>query len=200
LATQAGFAGVVINEIMADPTKVIDANGEWLEFYNTGDSSVNINGWVLKDAGSDSHTISNGGALWIASGGYIVLGVNGNSGTNGGVTVDYQYSGFQIANVPDEIILMNGAVEVDRIDYGAGWPLSAGKSMELSNPWAGETNAAALWARATTTYGSGDYGTPGSANSNMVPEPASADQFGGGLAVLLSVRRRRRAAPRGRTM
>ncbi len=161
---------VVINEIMQNPDAVTDANGEWLELYNAGASSVDIGGWTLRDDGSDSHVIA--GSLVIPAGGYAVLGRNGDPGTNGGYTPDYVYSGFTLANTVDEIVLEdgNGAI-VDRVDYTgtSPWPNPTGASMELAATNL-DNNVGSNWALATTRGGSysgaGDFGTPGAANGS----------------------------------
>jgi len=82
---------LVINEIMQNPSAVSDGNGEWFEIYNPTDAAVDINGWTMRDDGSNSHIIANGDPLLVPVGGYVVLGNDANSGTNGGVTVAYAY-------------------------------------------------------------------------------------------------------------
>jgi hypothetical protein len=162
---------IVINEIMQDPSAVSDSKGEWFEIYNADDSAVDINGWIIADDGSDSHTIDNGGPLTIDSGAYLVLGVNDTTSVNGGLTVDYVYSGYYLSNGDDEVILFmsDGVTEVDRVEYdgGTNWPDPTGISMELTNPGL-DNNDGANWAEAVTTFGDGDYGTPGALNSTYV--------------------------------
>jgi hypothetical protein len=82
-------ANVIITEIMQNPAAVADGSGEYFELHNLDATPVDIEGWEVADAGSNSFTIANGGPLVIAPGGYLVLGINGDSGVNGGVTVDY---------------------------------------------------------------------------------------------------------------
>ncbi len=53
---------------------------------------IDLNGWTIRDAGTDSHRIANGGPLWLPAGGYLVLGRNADPGSNGGVQVAYQYA------------------------------------------------------------------------------------------------------------
>ncbi len=162
---------IVINEIMQDPSAVSDSKGEWFEIYNADDSAVDINGWIIADDGSDSHTIDNGGPLTIDSGAYLVLGVNDTTSVNGGLTVDYVYSGYYLSNGDDEVILFmsDGVTEVDRVEYdgGTNWPDPTGISMELTNPGL-DNNDGANWAEAVTTFGDGDYGAPGAFNSTYV--------------------------------
>jgi len=176
LANSAVMADVVINEIMQNPSAVFDSAGEWFEIHNSGASAVDIDGWTIKDDGSDSHLINNGGPLSIPAGGYLVLGNNSDSGTNGGVAVDYAYgSGFFLSNSADELVLLDtGSTEVDRVEWDGGpaFPDPTGASMSLRNP-ALDNNVGANWCTATTPFGDGDLGTPGGANDcagSGVPE------------------------------
>lgn len=97
-AQAAGPGDIVINEIIQNPDAVTDANGEWFELVNTTGSDIDIEGWTIQDNDTDSHVINNGGPLLVPAGGYLVLGINDDSGTNGGVTVDYVFSGIALAN------------------------------------------------------------------------------------------------------
>ena len=127
---------IVINEIMQNPNVVTDADGEWFELYNTTSGSIDINGWTIADADVDLHVIDNGAPLVIASGGYLVLGINANMATNGGVTVDYAYNSNPIflSNSADELILITpDTIEVDRVEWDGGplFPNPTGAAMAL---------------------------------------------------------------------
>ena len=72
----------------------------------------------------------------VSAGGYLVLGKNDNSVTNGGVAVDYEYSGITLANGADELVLTDGlANEIDRVEWDGGpaFPDPTGASMSLAN-------------------------------------------------------------------
>ncbi len=165
---------LIITEIMQNPSDVSDAYGEWFEIYNYGSTTVDINGYVIKDNGSDSHTISNGGPLNIAAGGFLVLGKNSTTLTNGGVPVDYQYSGITLSNRADEIILYmsDGTTEVDRVEWdgGTNWPDPTGASMTFTGQPIDDNNTGSNWTTATvrehkfTNPGGSetDKGSPGS--------------------------------------
>jgi hypothetical protein len=167
---------IVINEIMQNPAAVSDTLGEWIEIYNTTGATININGWTLKDDGADSHVINNGGPLNVASGSYVVLCRNGNSSTNGGVTCDYTYSGFLLANGDDEVVLQEDAgaqQEIARVVYDGGptFPDPTGASMvyvpSAQPPVVGyfaDNQLATQWGTSTSSFGGGDLGTPGSRN------------------------------------
>jgi predicted extracellular nuclease len=157
---------IVINEIMQNPAAVFDSEGEWFELYNAGTSDVDINGWTIRDDGIDSHVISNGGPLLVPAGGYLVLGNNADSGTNGGAPVGYQYSSFFLSNGDDEVVLEDGSgIEVDRVNYDGGpvFPDPTGASMALTDP-ALDNNAGENWCESSTPFGAGDKGTPGALN------------------------------------
>jgi len=176
--TQAGNSGsspaqpgdIIITEIMQNPDAVYDSDGEWFEIYNASDHNIDINGWFIKDNDTDSHQISNGGALTIQPGNYMVLGRNANSATNGGVTVAYQYSGIDLANGADEIILYlaDGVTEIDRVEYDGGvtWPDPTGASMYFTGSASDDNNIGANWSVSTLPWdgSAGDLGSPGYGN------------------------------------
>jgi hypothetical protein len=190
---------LIINEIMQNPEAVGDTAGEWFELYNTTASAIDIDGWTISDDGSNSHVINNGGPLPVPAGGYFVLGNNGDSVTNGGLTVDYVYSSFSLGNTDDEIVLTDtSAVEIDRVNYDGGpnFPNPAGASMALlfsalSGDPMTDNDLGANWEAATIPYGAGDFGTPGSAN--IVPEPSTFNVLALGFIILSMARGRRTA-------
>lgn len=160
---------VIVTEIMQNPSFVTDNNGEYFEIYNTTASAINIDGWIIRDAGSNTHAINNGGSLMVPANGYLVLGINSNSSTNGGVPVDYQYSSnWSLANGDDEVILEEGGIIIDEVFYDGGpnFPDPNGKSMELIDVNL-DNNAGANWAEALSAWvgSAGDFGSPGSENT-----------------------------------
>ena len=166
-ANDCPLPNIVINEIMHNPSQVADSAGEWIELYNAGVGAVDINGWVIEDDGvaTETHTISVAGGLSIAAGEYLVLGPDDSTATNGGVTVDYEYTTIELGDDSDGLVLKDGSVERDRVvwDNGATFPDPSGASMSLKSPDLDNADGA-NWCAATATYGDGDRGTPGSAN------------------------------------
>jgi len=160
---------VVINEIMqnpkgVEPNLVSDTFGEWFEFYNTTNNSIDLSGCVIKDIPSGSNTIN---SLTIPSGGYAVLGINGNTSQNGGVNTNYVYSGIFLGNSSDQITLECNSIEIDKVTYDSTFPVSSanGASMILNNP-SSNNNIGSNWCASTTPFGSGDKGTPGALNDS----------------------------------
>ena len=159
---------VFVTEFMANPSAVNDAEGEWFELYNSrSDVGVDINGWTIRDEGSNNHVINNGAPLIIPSLGFLVLGKVADSETNGGVPVDYAFStSFTLANSEDEIQLLDGTGNViDSLSYDSDLVFT-GTSTSL-NPAAFDASSNDLaenWCRSQSLMPQGDRGTPGAPN------------------------------------
>ncbi len=175
----AGNQALVINEIMADPNAVTDANGEWFELYNPGASAINIQNYTVASANDGGFTI--GSSISVPSHGYVVLARIAASGTNGGVTVDYAYgTAVTLANASDWLTLRNASGAL--VDSVAWTSTTAGKSWSLKDPsQEHSTVGSSVWQLATTTYGLGDFGTPRTQNNGFV-------SGGGGTVAPLTVR------------
>jgi hypothetical protein len=164
---------VVICEIMKDPQFVSDSAGEWFELRNRSTQPIDLEGWTISDAGSNSHVIQNGGnGLWLQPRQYLVLGANADPNLNGGIHVHYRYSNFTLANGADEIRLGDASgnlVDVVAYDDGIFWPDEAGKSLSLSRSRIDATlnDDGANWCSALSPIpNSFDFGTPRLANNN----------------------------------
>jgi hypothetical protein len=191
---------LVVSELMANPAAVSDTAGEWFELYNTSASSIDINGLVLRDNGSNHHTISNPVPLLLAPGDYRVLGRNGDPASNGGYLPDYIYSDFTLANSSDAIILESGGVEIFRLSYSSGDNFGeAGISMALTQIPQAISAADYSASDLQTVFGSGDRGSPGSGSLGSteavaeVPIPAAGLLFCSSLGLLAGIKRRRGA-------
>lgn len=157
---------IIVTEIMQNPSAVSDSYGEWFEIYNADAESYDLRNWTIRDNGSDIHVITGKFPVTIESGQYFVLGRNGDYSLNGGVEVDYDYSGITLGNSDDEIIILNGeGLEVCRVEYDGGpeFPDPTGASMALLD-LESDINVDTNWAVSTTPYGDEDLGTPGEAN------------------------------------
>lgn len=191
IGTTPAKASLMINEIMYDPAKVSDNDGEWFEIYNP-DADVNLEGYSVSDL---STTVAINSSYIIRSGGYAVLGRNPDLFQNGGVNVDLTFS-FLLNNSGTETlsIMDPNGVLIDSITYGAGTGFPSASGASICFTGTGAHGDGANWIDATTlgrTYGGGDYGTPGTANVAAVPEPASLVLLGSGLIGLLGSRRAR---------
>ena len=185
---------LVITEVMQNPGAVGDSAGEWFEIKNTSALPIDLNGWKISDDDFDSHTIT--GSVVVAPGDYVVFGNNADSGSNGGLTVDYSYGGsWFLGNSFDEVVLSDpGGSVFDRISYdnGATCPDPTGAAMNLDPAQIDATSNddGSNWCEATATFGAGDRGTPGADNSICAPpEPTISlihDIQGSGSTVAIS--------------
>ena len=68
------FSGVVINELIYDPSGT-DGGHEWIELYNTTEDAVDVSGWGVQTGTSSFLTkgVFSSGTV-IASGGYLLIG------------------------------------------------------------------------------------------------------------------------------
>jgi len=180
-STDEGFpvpGTIIITELMVNPACVADAEGEWVEMYNATDQEWNLDGWALKDTGTDNVTLGGGAPLVIAPKSYLVVGRNGNLATNGNVKMSYVYppTNFALGNstAGDEVLLVGpGNVEVDKVAYSTalGFPdqnAGSGRSMSLK-PTAydhvkNDTGSNWFQANAPIPGGCGDKGTPEALN------------------------------------
>ncbi|MFC1527189.1 lamin tail domain-containing protein [Candidatus Neomarinimicrobiota bacterium] len=161
---------IVVSEIMDNPLIVDDNTGEWFEIYNSSGSSLDLNGWEIKDNDSDSHIIQQ--SLVLTPGEYKVLGKNSNQAVNGGVDIVYQYENFNLDNDGDEIIIKTPLGDIaDNVAYDNGlmFPNQEGKTRALLDPNM-DNNFGMNWREATNTFGNGDYGTPGLKNFGYITE------------------------------
>lgn len=164
---------VVITEIMKDPAFVFDAAGEWFEVQNRTAAPIDLSGWLLRDAGGESHRLQDGcNPILLQPGQPALLGVSADPAVNGGVTLLYRYSGFFLANGADRIRLEQPLGQlVDQVDYDSVlFPNQPGRSLALAVP---STDAllndlGANWSASTCFLGGSpfntDRGTPGAPN------------------------------------
>lgn len=127
----------------------------------------------------------------------MVLGKNENTATNGGIFVDYVFSGGFLANGAAELVLFDNLLnEIDRVEWddGVTFPDPTGASMALTSISL-DNNLGSNWAESTLLRASGDYSTPGRCNSDVgevcsvsVPEPSTLAIFALGIIGLTSRR------------
>lgn len=184
LAAPTQFAGstpthVVINEIMADPNAVTDANGEWFELYNPTASAVDLNGWKVVSA-NDATPYVFSSSLVIPAGGYLACVRNPDATANGGITTACSYgNGTKTINLnnsnTDYLAIKDaGGVTVDSVFWGGTTPPTGASRAVIDASLDHSTMdgpTATNWVTSSSTYGAGDRGTPGAANDGGSPPP-----------------------------
>ncbi|MEE2750699.1 MAG: MopE-related protein [Myxococcota bacterium] len=159
---------LVVTEILVNPQAVVDRNGEWFEIYNVSGATRTLNGLEIV-SGSDSHQVQSDEVLTLAAEAVMVLGNNGDSGVNGGVSLDYVYSDVQLSNEVDSLELKVGELVVDAVtwDDGLTMPDVSGASLFL-DPWYFEAVAnddPASWCLGFESWAlNSDLGSPGELN------------------------------------
>jgi len=186
---QAG--DLILSEFMANPTGLSDAQGEWLELFNTTLSDLDLRGLSLSDDGSNSHTIASPTPVIIPGGGYALLGRSGDIDGGGRIAVDYIYSGFILNNSVDQIVLSQGTQEVLRLNYTASM-VTPGRSTEL-RALTSSGPSYAFTPVALSYDGGSNMGTPGTTNSQAfsaapVPLPPALSLFLAALAAMFGSR------------
>ena len=167
-AVSALIAGdLVISEVMQDPSVVTDALGEWFELYNATNFDIDLQGLIVSDGASDTFTV--GSSVIIYPDDYVVLAKNGDSNTNGGITVDYVYgSSMTLGNTSDALILSNANGVIDQIhwDNGVTFPKPTGATMSLDIGYLNdiENDLGGNWCEGIDALPAGDLGSPGTAN------------------------------------
>ena len=159
--------GIVINEIMNNPTLENEANGEWFELTNMGVELFDLYGLIIKDNDFDEHSINEHITLDVNE--YLVFGSLADVSINGGIEVDYQYDNFNLANLWDEIIITHpSGILIDEVvyDYGQYFPNTEGASMMLVDSML-DNNDGTNWISSSQEIGNGDYGTPGYENTTQ---------------------------------
>jgi len=122
--------GVVINEILADPTAPggsFDTNGdgvfntddEFIELYNTTGSQVDIGGWTITDASGGTFTFPIGAT--IPANGYVTIVMDWN-----GPLPANTYEGLPTLNDGSEVITLSDGTNDAIAAYGSGAPTSGG--------------------------------------------------------------------------
>lgn len=174
---------IIVSEFMVWPKAVGDSLGEWVEVYNPTDKPLDLHGWTLRDEGDNKHKI--GKSVVVHAKGYRVLGISGDKTANGGVTVDYTYNNFTLANLADHIVVeWNGQV-IDKVAYvkktpsnDKGFEIVEGASLSLDplQMTATKNDAGEAWCAGKILFGKGDLGTPGKANPSCINPCKLADK------------------------
>lgn len=174
---------LVITEIMKDPNVVADNAGEWFEVQNTSANAINLQGLVIystASGGDETHVIAS--SVSVPAGGRAVLGLSADPGLNGGVTVNYVYTGIAFNNTADDRVGLRtaGGTVIDEVSFPvATFPGFAGWAMQLDagNLTALANDSAANWCSSRVKYNAFDTGTPGAANHLCAVETACADSL-----------------------
>lgn len=191
LLAQAAPLGVLgdltFTEFQPEPGSLPDYQSQWFEIYNNSGANQDLIGVVIKNSTDDganwqTHTITS--TLLVAAGDYVVLGVNNDTDSNGGIPVDYVYPIF--ANESDYLnigesqswvqIWSSTGVLLDEVKWTPSWGFGGPASSQVSTnayklEWANDfpTN----WCLSDGLYPNSIFdATPGQANAYCSVSPA----------------------------
>ncbi|MEW6237161.1 MAG: lamin tail domain-containing protein [Candidatus Omnitrophota bacterium] len=160
------YSAIVINEIMYNP-KGDEANGEYIELYNSSANAVDASGWKL--SGAIDYTLPPSTA--IDAKGFLAVCRNeqfirANYALDSSVKTTGNFAPSKLSNSGERIQLLDrNDNEIDAVSYSdkAPWPRDAdgnGPSLELIYPLA-DNNNALYWS-------ANQVPTPGRPNSRLL--------------------------------
>lgn len=168
-----GNTTLIINEVMGRPLAAASASwGEWFEVHNTGDATVNLQGWTIASGGQPAHVV--GTSVVVPAGGYAVLGRGDDITRNGAVLLDYNYytGGSTVwLDDTDWLVLRDpSGSTVDSVAWTGTPPRVTRAVRDAAQD--NTDGSSANWGYSTVQFGSGDLGTPGAANGTLSDTPA----------------------------
>jgi len=181
------YGDLAITEIMNNPQRVGDPQGEWFEVRNMTDRTLTLNGLLLTDRSGERHVVSSSRSLTLDPGEFFVFTSNGDRNTNGDVAADYAYrhADLMLGNGLDDLAVYAGDVLIDMVmwDDGASMPDPDGASMGLDNVSYGAdiNDTPSAWCvaiRPWTGVSIDDKGSPGADNEYC----STFDHDGDGLS------------------
>jgi hypothetical protein len=153
----------IVTEIMLDSCAATDGAGTWFELRNVGSASASLNGWQISDGAGGTHTIS--GFPSVPTGGLIVIGSSDIAANNGGIDVDYVFSGLDFASPAGSIGLALGGIDLFTLTYDlSDLPDCTAASLSSDRQTPSQAVLRSSFCAAATTYNAQDRGTPGTAN------------------------------------
>jgi len=144
------------------------ADDQWFELHNRSSEAVSVIGWLVGVGAEftiETDGLRSGHTGTIPPGGYMVFGANSDPESNGGVTVHYEYSGF---NARYEGVVALRSAETVLEDLAPVGMQERGYARALKDPEL-ESYIVLNWCSARTLWttdpdGNESYGTPGAAN------------------------------------
>ncbi len=156
---------VVITEFLANPAAASDADAEWVEIYVRAD--VDLNGLAIGKAVDDAAVvIADLDCVRATAGSYLVFAKDEDPASNGGLPPVAGVFDLALANGSGALWVGVGGTELDTVT----WTTAADGAASSLDPDfidpAGNDDPGHFCA-ATTPYGDGDLGTPGTANDTQ---------------------------------
>ena len=162
-ASAPAAGGLVITEVMANPTGSPDTGKEWFEVLNATGGTLDLGG-VVVTRGTNQFVIP--ASTSIPSAAFFIFAGNGSAAANGGLPrVDVNYgSSLTLVDTGFDMNLMAAGTLVDAVSFSTAMPDGSSRELKAANLTATDNDNEANWCTATSNYGAGGNGTPGAAN------------------------------------
>lgn len=158
---------IVVTEVMADPTAIADSVGEWIELYNPHGDIADLRGvQVSRDGDPDVFTIAGPSPIPLNAGEYFVLAASADSGANGGITPDQEYSEFVLINSGSTLRVADTTGQISAATYALPVAGASSELVAITSSFEGTLQAQTLG----FPYGpTPNLGTPGVPNVDPLP-------------------------------
>ena len=161
-------ANVYITEIMHSPAEIADSEGEYIEIYNDGSSSVNLDSWELKNKTLSNVTLNSKEYMIFAR--ELIDGTDTDLesfeqffGNNNGIFDEgYQAQQLSISLKTEDTIVLTNGVYSDSVTYNSSFGGLDGNSLQRIS--------VDNWIENLPTPGNGSFS---SADNNFIKIPLS---------------------------
>ncbi len=162
---------LVLTELMADPSAVSDAMGEWVEVLALRE--VDLNGVALSNGSGSNSVLTSTLCLSLKAGGRAVIARSDDASLNGGLPSVAGTFAFNLANSAGNHVLrlaVDGRL-LDAVTWTAASVPGVSSQVDPSRSDPTRNDAAGSFCPAPTSarYGLGDRGTPGMENRPCAP-------------------------------
>ncbi len=164
---------LVITEIMIQANTPTMADGQWFEVTNITAGNKRLADLTFTAGAATLHLPADSPGL-VPAGHRVVVGANADSGTNGGVTVQFVVPGLALGTAAGtlELTRTSDGVSIDTVTWDDTWNHQDGRSLTLSPAALTQATPAATlnddgdhWCFGAAPYGTlGTFGTPGTVN------------------------------------
>jgi len=153
---------IVITEFHANPEAVDDADGEWFEVR--ANASFDLNGLqVRKDDEAEWDVLEAGDCIPMSSGDHALIARERDAGVNGGLPDPVGIFGIALNNSDGRLSIGYGDETLDTITWSSSEAGAATQlAPDITDPAANDDEA--NWCTSTSSYGDGDFGSPGAEN------------------------------------
>ncbi len=153
----------ILTELMVASCEAEAGAAQWAELRNNGGRAATLDGLILSDGTGGVHRMT--GFPLVEPGELVIIGASSDPDNNGGVDVDYVWSGLDFAAESGTFVIATDGATVFELRYDFSG-VDACSSLSLSSDSLTPAAAADFdnYCPSTSLYNASDKGTPGAAN------------------------------------